>query len=238
MDTLDDFLPPRPATASRPLLGLTILLVEDSKFASDGIRLMCLRSGARIRRADSLANARRHLRVYRPGAVIVDMGLPDGSGAELIAEIAATTPRVPVILGTSGDPETEVRARDAGADGFLHKPVSRIADFQAALLAHLPPDRQPPGPRALPDDRIDPDPVSYRDDLTHAAEVLGKDTASQSLDYVAQFLGGVARSAGDAPLSEAAAALAARRRDGGQIGGEVARIAALVEARLTLAPPL
>lgn len=238
MDTLDDLLPTRPATASRPLLGLTILLVEDSKFASDGIRLMCLRSGARIRRADSLANARRHLRVYRPGAVIVDMGLPDGSGADLIAEVAATTPRVPVILGTSGEPETEPQALAAGADGFLHKPVLRMADFQTALLAHLPPERQPPGPRALPDDRIDPDPIAYRDDLTHAADVLSNEPVAQSLDYVAQFLGGVARSAGDAPLSEAAAALAARRRDGGQIGGEVARIAALVEARLSPAPPI
>ena len=43
MDTLDDFLMTRPATAERPLLGLTILLVEDSRFASDGIRLLSLR---------------------------------------------------------------------------------------------------------------------------------------------------------------------------------------------------
>ncbi|MEL7181360.1 MAG: response regulator, partial [Pseudomonadota bacterium] len=54
METLDDLMFTRAPTARRPLLGLTVLVVEDSRFASDAVRLMCLRSGARIRRADSL----------------------------------------------------------------------------------------------------------------------------------------------------------------------------------------
>ena len=92
---------PRP-TATRPLLGMTVLVVEDSRFASDAMRLLCLRSGARIRRADCLLSARRHLNVYRPSAAIVDLGLPDGCGAELISEMVSAVPRVGVILGTSG----------------------------------------------------------------------------------------------------------------------------------------
>jgi len=103
MDDRDAFLTTRSPTANRPLLGLTVLVVEDSRFSCDAMRLLCLRSGARIRRADCLRSARRHLQVYRPAVLIVDLGLPDGSGAELIDDMNRTTPRVDVILGTSGD---------------------------------------------------------------------------------------------------------------------------------------
>jgi DNA-binding NarL/FixJ family response regulator len=118
-DDLTTFLVPRSATAERPLMGLTVLLVEDSRFASEAVRLLCLRSGARIRRADCLASAYRHLQVYRPSVVIVDMGLPDGSGGDLIAAIRQMVPAVPVVLGISGDSGLRGDAMAAGADGFL-----------------------------------------------------------------------------------------------------------------------
>ena len=85
-----------------PLRGVTVLAVEDSRFASDALRLMCRRLGARLRRAESLQAAASHLRLYRPDVVIVDLGLPDGRGEALIAEVVARKPRV-VVLGMSGD---------------------------------------------------------------------------------------------------------------------------------------
>ena len=48
---MDDFdgmmISVRPPTAARPLLGCTLLLVEDSRYASEAMRLLSLRSGAR-----------------------------------------------------------------------------------------------------------------------------------------------------------------------------------------------
>lgn len=219
------YVPRIAPTPERPLQGMTVLLVEDSRLASEAIRHLCLRSGARIRRADSIAAAHRHLAVYRPNIAIVDMGLPDGSGAEIIGELAATTPRVPVLIGSSGDPGSEAAALAAGADAFLHKPVESLAVFQQTILAQLGEAAQPRGPRLMPREIITPDPLAYEDDLAHAAEMLGTaPPAPGAVDYVAQFLGAVARSAHDADLERAAGEALAENRAG--------RLAWLVEERL------
>lgn len=227
------FPPATPApSASRPLLGLTILMVEDSIFACEALRLMCLRSGARLRRADCLRSARRHLQVYRPSAVIVDMGLPDGSGAELIDELNSARPRVGVILATSGDETARATASIAGADGFLAKPLNSLAGFQEAILSRLPADRQPAGPRLLRDDVIVPDSTAFRDDMAHAAEVLDDERGDGTLDYALQFLHGVALSAGDSVLLQASRSLAHARSEGQATRAGVAHLAGLVQERL------
>jgi len=238
MDRLDDFLMTRPATAARPLLGMTVLVVDDSRYASEALRLLCLRSGARIRRADSLYHARRHLRVYRPTAVIVDLGLPDGSGADLISELARAQPRVEILLGTSGDPGAEAVARAAGADGFLEKPIASLARFQTALLAHVPRDQRPGGLRALADETVAPDRIAFRDDLALAADILSGEDGGNTLDYVTQFLGGVSRSAGDTVLTEATTALLRSHKAGHAVRSDIARLAALVQDRLVASGPL
>ena len=233
MDDTDPFATPhRLPTSNRPLLGLTILVVEDSLYACEAMRLLCLRSGARIRRADCLKSARRHLQVYRPSVIIVDLGLPDGSGEDLIAELARKVPRVAVILGTSGDDFAEDAAIAAGADGFLAKPVQSLAAFQHAVLSRLPADQLPSGPRNLQDEVIHPDRLAYRDDMAHVADVLNDLSDGKVLDYVAQFVGGVARSAHDTILAKAADDLARARANGGPVTTDTARIAGLVQERL------
>lgn len=233
MDDTDYTLLQHRPTTTRPLLGMTILVVEDSRFSSDAMRLLCLRSGARIRRADCLQAARRHLQVYRPGAIIVDLGLPDGSGVDLIAEVAQGSPRVDVILGTSGDSFAEDVAIAAGADGFLAKPVTSVDAFQRRILDALPRERHPPGPRLVGNDPINPDPVAYRDDMALAVEFLDDRSDQRALDYVTQFLSGVALSAGDLALSRAADEFAQARREGRARPAMLARLAALVQDRMT-----
>ena len=194
MNTNDPFTANYPApTAARPLLGLTVLVVEDSRYACEAMRLLCLRSGARIRRADCIRSARRHLQVYRPSVVVVDMGLPDGNGADLIAELAQAVKEKSVVLATSGDDMLEPEAMAAGAQGFLGKPITSLAVFQQMLLAALPADRQPPGLRAIVDEQVSPDEIAYHDDINYATEMLDNLPNDKALDYIAQFLEGVAR---------------------------------------------
>ncbi len=237
MDGLDTFTVTRAPTARRPLLGQTVLLVEDSRFASEAVRMMCLRSGARIRRADSLQTAQRHLAVYHPTVLLVDVGLPDGSGLDLIRSLTEAVPRIEVIIGTSGDSQYRQEVMAAGADAFLEKPVESLLAFQSAVLDHVPMDRQPPSPRAVNDEYITPDPVAYHDDLAHVAQVL-RDGHERDIDYVTQFLGGVARSARDNALSDAVKHLAEQRTDGGNTAKGVAAVSALVRSRIAAAGPI
>lgn len=231
-DDFDLLDPHRAATAERPLLGLTVLVVEDSRFASEALRLLCLRSGARIRRADCMTSARKHLKVYRPNVAIVDLGLPDGSGAELIDELAHARPRVEVLLGMSGDSGVEALSRAAGADGFIEKPISNLGAFQELVLSCLPEGTRPSGIHLVKDMEITPDPHALQDDLNHIADLLTTEGGENLLDYIAQFLSGIARSSGDSEMEEAAHRLARHRDIGHPYRSDLARIAGLVQSRI------
>ena len=65
-----------------------------------------------------------------------------------------------------------------------------------------------------------------------SADILTTDNQEDILDYIAQFLAGIARSAGDAEMVEAAESLAQHRDQGLPYGSDVARIAGLVHARI------
>lgn len=231
MDELNALEPRRP-TARRPLLGMTVLVVEDSRFACEALRLMCLRSGARIRRADSLAAAARHLKVYRPSAVIIDQGLPDGRGEDLIRDLAQTSPRVSVLLGMSGDDHMMNRVLAAGADGFLSKPIVSLAAFQETVLAAAPLTDRHFGPRVVSEEIVAPDLSAYHDDISFASELLEARQDGASLDYVAQFLAGVARSAQDTKLADAANILSDLPAGEGQRRAQAAHILNMVNERL------
>jgi CheY-like chemotaxis protein len=128
------------APARRCLFGVTILLIEDSRAASEALRLFAAESGARLRRADSLASAHRHLAIYRPNVVVVDLGLPDGNGLELITDLGRASVPFEAIVAMSGNEAGtwEAAARDAGASACLEKPLASLAAFQNCILGLLP----------------------------------------------------------------------------------------------------
>lgn len=202
------FLPRGMASPDRgalPLSGLTVLLVEDSRFAADAMRMMCQRSGARLRRAETMEQARAHLKTYRPDVVIVDLGLPDGRGDQLIREIAAARHGA-VVLGMSGDPNGRSAALGAGAVGFVEKPLPGVAAFQRLVLRHLP-ERFVIIVEDVAGDAVRADPLAFQDDLAHAVDLMAVEPDGGQRRYLAGFVGGVARVAGDSALAEAARAL-------------------------------
>lgn len=193
-------MPSSAAQHDLPLQGVTLLAVEDSRFACEALRLMAMRAGGRLRRAETLKAARAHLRVYRPDVVIIDLGLPDGRGEALIRELALDEARPRLVLGTSGTPDGKTAALAAGADGFLDKPLTSLAEFCDALRSHLPEIGQPRPTSA----KIAPDPLALHDDLAQAALRLEAEPDPAARRYVTGFLHGIARHAHDEKLAQAA----------------------------------
>ncbi len=69
-----------------------------------------------------LAEARSVLTVSRPDVLLVDLGLPDGDGTELITEVALQWPNTEIMVITVfGDERHVLRAIEAGASGYLLK---------------------------------------------------------------------------------------------------------------------
>lgn len=231
-ETLEDFLMKRPPTAERPLLGQTLLVVEDSRFACEALRLICQRSGARIRRADSLKSATRHLCTYRPGIVLVDVGLPDGSGLDLVRTLANCDPRIPLIMAMSGDDSIADNAREAGADAFLAKPITSISAFQSAILSNLPMDARPIGLRPVCADEVSPDRMALRDDLALAADLLVAEPDQRTLDYLTNFLLGIAKSVQDHDLRDAVRNATRLHADGRPSPATIDHLRKLVTERL------
>ncbi|WP_193139424.1 MULTISPECIES: response regulator [unclassified Meridianimarinicoccus] len=214
-------------TSARPLLGLTVMVVEDSRFASEALRQMCLHGGARIRRADCIASARRHLAAYFPSVSIVDMGLPDGDGAELISEIRQRCGDLAPVIATSGDPDREMPARRAGAHDFLPKPVASLGLFEQVILRHLPDSARPKGPRILRRELPMPDRAALRDDLDHAERLCRGEPDTEMRTYLGAFVAGVARCAEDESLARAADDLPATAGS-----GALRQLRALLQDRL------
>ncbi|MES2432535.1 MAG: response regulator [Pseudomonadota bacterium] len=215
-------LPDLAAGPALPLQGVTILAVEDSRYACEALRLMSQRAGARLRRADTLAAARAHLRVYRPDVVIIDLGLPDGRGEGLIRELALARQRPLAVLGTSGNPEGRGAALAAGAEGFLDKPLESFAAFCRLLRQFLP----GLAPSLVEDAAISPDPLALQDDLSRAAAALSDAPDAAGRRYLAGFVLGVAHHAHDSALAQAATAANS---------GDLDQLRGLIDKRLMVA---
>lgn len=228
----------------RPLLGITILLVEDSRFCSEAVRMMSQRSGARLRRADSLYSARRHLAIYRPDVVMVDLGLPDGSGVELIRELSTPASWTPGIVAVSGDDGGAARtaALEEGASFFLAKPLVDIICFQRVIRALVDQEEVPkPFVPQVVTEGLPLDPRAFVDDLGRVGGQLryalrGNDR--QKLRYLAQFTRSIAQTAQDRELMDSASAFMMRLRGEKAWHNAGATVLGQVEDRLAEAPAI
>lgn len=113
-----------------------VLVVEDDADVRRVLAALLAADGHRVVEAESAARALVEVRSHQPDAVLLDLGLPDRDGQELIREIRRFS-TVPILVISARTMEHEkIRALDSGADDYVTKPFSAgevVARVRAAL---------------------------------------------------------------------------------------------------------
>ena len=114
-----------------------ILLLEDDAALGQGIRYALENDGVQVELRTALAQAQDILPGRDFDLLILDVNLPDGSGLDLLRDVRRRHSRVPVILLTANDLETDiVVGLESGADDYITKPFS-LAVLRARVNAQL-----------------------------------------------------------------------------------------------------
>lgn len=135
-----------------------ILVVDDEPQIQRFLKPALMAVGYDVLQAGTVAEARRAIAAQAPDVVVLDLGLPDGDGKDVIASVRAFS-AVPIIVLSARDRESEkIEALDLGADDYVEKPFGigeLLARIRTALRHRQ--DTQPPldsfafGPLAIDD---------------------------------------------------------------------------------------
>lgn len=113
-----------------------VLVVDDEAAIHRFLGPALSAAGYRVARADDGASGLREIATHPPEVVLLDLGLPDMDGKEVIRRLREWS-RIPVIVLSARDREAEkIEALDLGADDFVNKPFS-VGELMARIRAAL-----------------------------------------------------------------------------------------------------
>jgi len=137
----------------------TILLVEDEESITTPLAEALERDGFHTEIAHTVADGLAKGRTARPDLVLLDIGLPDGSGLDVCRELRASSSVPIIILSARGEEADRVVGLELGADDYVVKPFSArevIARIRAVLRRSASPAAAPANPIEIGRVRLDP----------------------------------------------------------------------------------
>jgi two-component system KDP operon response regulator KdpE len=114
----------------------TVLVVEDDASIAQFVAASLSASGMRPVSASTASQGLQEARDKQPALVIVDLGLPDFDGVELIARLREHAATPILVLSARTQEEQKIAALDAGADDYLTKPFG-VGELLARVRAML-----------------------------------------------------------------------------------------------------
>ena len=118
------------------MTGPRILVVDDESQILRALRTSLQGAGYEVEIAATAEEALARAAMHPPQGVILDLVLPDGSGAEVCRELRRWTNAPVLVLSAVGDEQEKIAALDAGADDYVTKPFG-IDELLARLRAAL-----------------------------------------------------------------------------------------------------
>ena len=115
---------------------LKALVIDDEKAIRRFLRSALVAEVFQVFEASTGAAGLEAAPLHQPDLVILDLGLPDGDGARLIATLASIGAPAIIVLSALDDEVRKVAALDLGADDFVTKPFG-VAEFMARVRAAL-----------------------------------------------------------------------------------------------------
>jgi len=104
----------------------SVLVVEDNPDLVMGLQDLLHHDGYAVTVAGTVAGAIKLVRAHRFNAIILDLGLPDGDGLEVLKEVQRLDPSLPVVIVTAHiSPDRTVGSLTEGAFAYLTKPYHR-----------------------------------------------------------------------------------------------------------------
>jgi two-component system KDP operon response regulator KdpE len=114
----------------------SVLIIEDELPMRRVLRSALGSQGYRVWEAGGVNEGMNAFAARSPQAVLLDLGLPDGEGFEIVERIRETSEVPIVVISARGDERDQVRALDGGANDYVTKPF-REAELLARLRAVL-----------------------------------------------------------------------------------------------------